>query len=189
MGDDNHLSSIEKRKLYLQNFERDKEIAETRAKKFIKENREREQRMKNDINQIVEKRQKEMEEKDKKEKKEKEEIIKRFREKEKAIELKQSKQNMEIMEKYKQFKDKILNKKGKEYKYSIIYDKYIKQEEQAFKEAARKRHNLYNSANSEDIKLFSKKVDEKKEKDEENREKQKVVLTENWKRNKDNYFN
>ena len=185
IGDDNHLTSIEKRKLYLQNFERDKEIAEIRAKKFLKETKEREQRMKNDINQIVEKRQKEMEEKDKKEKKEKEEIIKKFREKEKAIEIKQSKQNMEIMQKYKQFKDKKLDKKGKDYRYSKLYDKYIKQEEKVYKEAAQKRHNLYNSANIEDIKIFSKKVDEKKEKDEENREQKKVKLSEDWRRNKD----
>ena len=137
---DNILTNKEKTKLFIDNFERDKEIAEIRAKKYLKESKERSQRMKNDINQLIEKRKKEIEKKDKEDKIQKEVLIKKFNEKERDIELKQSKQNNEIMEKYKQFRDKNLEKKGKDYRYSQIYEKYIKQEEIVYKDAAEKRH-------------------------------------------------
>jgi hypothetical protein len=183
---DNILTNKEKTKLFIDNFERDKEIAEIRAKKYLKESKERSQRMKNDINQLIEKRKKEIEKKDKEDKIQKEELIKKFKEKERAIELKQSKQNNEIMEKYKQFRDKNLEKKGKDYRYSQIYEKYIKQEEKVYKDAAEKRHKLYNSAKIEEIKEFTKKVNDKKEKDEIQREQKKIELNQNWKKNKEN---
>jgi hypothetical protein len=186
ISDDHQLSNKEKRKVFLDNFERDKEIAEIRAKKYLKESKEREFRMKNDINQLMEKRQKEIEEKDKKDQKKKEEIIKKFKEKEKAIELKHSKQNIEIMEKYKQFRDKNLEKKGKDYRYSKIYEKFLKNEEKVYKEASEKRHKLFDSAKISEIKEFTKKIDEKKEKDEQEREQKKMEIKEKWKKNKDN---
>ena len=186
ISDDHLLSNREKRKVFLDNFERDKEIAEIRAKKYLKESKEREFRMKNDINQLMEKRQKEIEEKDKKDQKKKEEIIKKFKEKEKAIELKHSKQNIDIMEKYKQFRDKNLEKKGKDYRYSKIYEKFLKNEEKVYKEASEKRHKLFNSAKISEIKEFTKKVDEKKEKDEQEREQKKMEIKEKWKKIKDN---
>ncbi len=186
ISDDNQLSSKEKRKLFIDNFERDKEIAEIRAKKYLKESKEREHRIKNDINQLMEKRQKEIEEKDKKEKQKKEELIKKFKEKEKAIELKHSKQKIEIMEKYKQFRDKNLEKKGKDYRYSKLYEKFLKNEEKVYKEANEKRQKIFESAKIGEIKDFSKKVDEKKEKDEEKREQKIVEIKENWRKNKEN---
>ena len=186
ISDDHQLSNQEKRKLFLDNFERDKEIAEIRAKKYLKESKEREFRMKNDINQLMEKRQKEIEEKDKKDQKKKEEIIKKFKEKEKAIELKHSKQKIEIMEKYKQFRNKNLEKKAKDYRYSKIYDKYLKNEKKVYMEANEKRHKMFDSAKIGEIKEFAKKVDEKKEKDEQEREQKKMEIKGNWKKNKDN---
>ena len=183
---DHILSNKEKTKLFIDNFERDKEIAEIRAKKYLKESKERSQRMKNDINQLIEKRKKEIEKKDKEEKIQKEELIKKFKEKERAIELKQSKQNNEIMEKYKQFRDKNLDKKGKDYRYSKIYEKYIKQEEKVYKDATEKRRKLYSSAKTEEIKEFIKKVDDKKEKDEIQREQKKIELKQKWEKNKEN---
>jgi hypothetical protein len=123
---------------------------------------------------------------DKMTKQQKEELIKKFKEKERAIELKQSKQNNEIMEKYKQFRDKNLEKKGKDYRYSQIYEKYIKQEEKVYKDAAEKRHKLYTSAKIQEIKEFTKKVNDKKEKDEIQREQKKIELNQNWKKNKEN---
>ena len=44
----------ERVKNYIENFERDKEIIETRAKKYFKENKERKQRMANDLNKKIE---------------------------------------------------------------------------------------------------------------------------------------
>jgi hypothetical protein len=113
MEDHQELSNKEKMKLFIDNFERDKEIVEIRAKKYFKESKERGQRMQNDINRIVEKRKKEMEEKEKNDKKEREEIIKKFKEQEKAIEQRQSKLNEEIILKYKPYINQKLEKKKK----------------------------------------------------------------------------
>ena len=184
--EDQPLTNQEKKKIFINNFERDKEIAETRAKKYLKESKERDQRMKNDINQLMEKRKKEIEEKDNQEKKRKEEYIKHLKEKERAIELKHSKQNIEIMEKYKEFRTKKLEKKGKDYRYSKIYEKFKKNEEKVFKEANEKRRKLFDSANIEGIKEFTKKVDEKKEKDEMEREQKRMEMIKNWNQNKNN---
>ena len=186
MADENQLSYKEKRKMFLDNFERDKEIAEIRAQKYLKESKERNQRMKKDINQLVEKRQKEIQEKEKEEQNQKEKKIQQLKEKERAIELKQSKLNKEIMEKYKQFRSNNLEKKGKDYRYSQLYEKYKKNEEKVYKIANEKRHILFESAKIEDIKKFTKKVDEKKEKDELDREQKKLEMANNWKKNKDN---
>ena len=183
---DHPLSYKEKRKIFLDNFERDKEIAEVRAQKYLKESKERDQRMKNDINQIVEKRKKEIEEKDKEEKIQKEAIIQKFKEKEKALELRHSKKNNEIMEKYKSFRNKNLDKKSKDYKYSIIYEKFKIIEEKKYKEASQKRHQFVDSVQIERIKEFSKQIDKKKEQDEIDREQKWVDKSKDWKKNKDN---
>ena len=183
---DHPLSYKEKRKIFLDNFERDKEIAEVRAQKYLKESKERDQRMKNDINQIVEKRKKEIEEKDKEEKIQKEAIIQKFKEKEKALELRHSKKNNEIMEKYKSFRNKNLDKKSKDYRYSIIYEKFKINEEKKYKEASQKRHQFVDSVQIERIKEFSKQIDKKKEQDEIDREQKWVDKSKDWKKNKDN---
>jgi hypothetical protein len=185
IGEDQKLSNKEKRKLFIDNFERDREIAEVRAKKYLKESKERDQRMKNDINQIVEKRKKEIEEKDKEEKMKKQAIIQKFKEKEKALELRHSKKNNEIMEKYKPFRNKNLDKKSKDYNYSKIYEKFKKDEEHKFKQANLKRHQEVDSVNLENIYEFSKQVDKKIEKDEIEREQKWVEKSRNWKKNKD----
>ena len=121
MEEHKELSNKEKMKLFIDNFERDKEIVEIRAKKYFKESKERGQRMQNDINNIIEKRKKEMEEKDKNEKKERDEIIKKFKEQEKAIEQKQSKLNEEILLKYKPYINQKLEKTKKNYLYNKRY--------------------------------------------------------------------
>ncbi len=65
--ENNKLSKKEKLQSFCDNFERDKEIVEARAKKYIKETKQRNQRLANDINQLVEKRKKEIEQKEKEE--------------------------------------------------------------------------------------------------------------------------
>ena len=186
MQEEKPLTNLEKKKLFINNFERDKEIAETRAKKYLKESKERDQRMRNDINQIMEKRKKEIEEKDNQEKKRKEEYIKNLKEKVRIMEGKHSKQNIVIMEKYKEFRKKKLDKKSVDYRYSKIYEQFKKNEEKKYKDAQENHHKLFGSANIEEIKEFSKKVDEKKEKDEQEREQKKIDLLNNWNKNKNN---
>ena len=175
------MSMKEKRKLYLENFEREREIAETRAKKYFKEAKNRNLRIQNDINQLMERRKKEIEMKDKEAEKERMEIVQKFREQEKAIEQKHLKKNVEIMMKYKPFLEKKLDSKMSDYRYSKILDKYNDQEKKFFKQEKEKRHKLYNSDKYEVINEFQKKVDERKEKDDQEREIKRKEMLEKWK--------
>ena len=175
------MTMKEKRKLYLENFERERQIAETRAKKYFREAKNRNKRIQNDINQLMEKRKKEIEMKDKEAEKERMEIIQKFREQEKAIEQKRSKKNIEILMKYKPFLDKNLEIKTSEYRYKKILEKYNGQEKQFLNKAKEQRHKLYNSDKYDEINEFQKKVDQKKEKDDQEREVKRKEMLENWK--------
>ena len=84
--DNNKLTKREKLQNYKETFERDKEIIEARANKYLKETKERNKRLAKDINQLAEKRKKEIEKKEKDEQLKKEKIRKDFIEKEKALE-------------------------------------------------------------------------------------------------------
>ena len=175
------MTMKEKRKLYLENFERERQIAETRAKKYFREAKNRNKRIQNDINQLMEKRKKEIEMKDKEAEKKRMEIIQKFREQEKAIEQKRSKKNIEILMKYKPFLDKNLEIKTSEYRYKKILEKYNGQEKQFLNKAKEQRHKLYNSDKYDEINEFQKKVDQKKEKDDQEREVKRKEMLENWK--------
>ena len=174
------MTMKEKRKLYLENFERERQIAETRAKKYFREAKIRNERIQNDINQLMERRKKEIEQKDKEAEKERMEIIQKFREQEKAIEQKRSKKNIEILLKYKPFLDKNLDKKSKDYRYNQILEKFNGEEKKFFNKAKEQRHKLYNSDKYEEINEFQKKVDQRKEKDDQEREIKRKKMLENW---------
>ena len=175
------MSMKEKRKLYLENFERERQIAETRAKKYFQEAKNRNLRIQNDINQLMERRKKEIEMKDKEAEKERMGIIQKFREQEKAIEQNRLKKNTEIMLKYKPFLDKNLDKKLKDYRYNQILERYNEKEKQYFNKAKEEKHKLYNSDKYEEINEFQKKVDERKEKDDQEREVKRKEMQEKWK--------
>ena len=175
------MTMQEKRKLYLENFERERAIAETRAKKYFREAKNRNLRIQNDIKQLMEKRKKEIELKDKEAEKERMEIIQKFREQEKAIEQNRSKKKIEILLKYKPFLDKNLDKKAKEYRYNQILEKYNDKEKKFLDKEKDKRHKLYNSDKYDEINEFQKKVDQKKAKDDQEREIKRQEMLENWK--------
>ena len=71
MGDNINNENTRKNKLktFLDNFERDKEIAEIRAKKYFHQFKKINKRMENDIKQVADKVKKELEEKEKEDKK------------------------------------------------------------------------------------------------------------------------
>ena len=129
----------------------------------------------------MERRKKEIELREKEDEKERMEIVQKFREQEKAIEQRHSKKNIEIMLKYKPFLDKNLDKKTSDYRYSQILEKYNDKEKKFFSKEKEKRHKLYNSDKYEEINAFQKKVDERKEKDDEKREIKRKEMLENWK--------
>ena len=187
MEEHQDLSKKEKVKLFLENFERDKEIIEIRAKKYLKESKEREKRMKSDLDQIVEKRKKAMEEEDKKSKMLKDELIKEFKEKEKAIEKKQSKINEEKMLKYKPYINQKLEINKKNYLYNKRYENYKKKEEKQFKEIYNKQKEDKEKVNYkfEDIEKFQEEFDEKLENRKYDQEQKSIELSEQWAKNKE----
>ena len=187
MEEHQDLSKKEKVKLFLENFERDKEIIEIRAKKYLKESKEREKRMKSDLDQIVEKRKKAREEKDKKSKMLKDEMIKEFKEKEKAIEKKQSKINEEKMLKYKPYINQKLEINKKNYLYNKRYENYKKKEEKQFKEIYNKQKEDKEKVNYkfEDIEKFQEEFDEKLENRKYDQEQKSIELNEQWAKNKE----
>ena len=75
-------------KNFIQNFNRDLEIAEIRSKKYLLESQKRKIRLKNEINSLKEKRIKELDLKEKEAEKQKEEILFKFKEQQKSIQLK-----------------------------------------------------------------------------------------------------
>ena len=187
MEEHQDLSKKDKVKLFLENFERDKEIIEIRAKKYLKESKEREKRMKSDLNQIIEKRKKAMEEEDKKSKMLKDELIKEFKEKEKAIEKKQSKINEEKMLKYKPYINQKLEINKKNYLYNKSYENYKKREEKEFKEKYNKQKEKKEKFKYkfEDIEKFQEEFDEKLENRKYDQEQKSIELSEQWAKNKE----
>ena len=187
MEEHQEISNKEKVKMFLENFERDKEIIEIRAKKYLKESKERERRMKSDLDQIVEKRKKAMEEEDKKSKMLKDEFIKEFKEKEKAIEKKQSKINEEKMLKYKPYINQKLEMNKKNYLYNKRYENYKKREEKQFKEIYNKQKEEKEKVNYkfEDIEKFKEEFDEKLENRKYDQEQKSIELSEQWAKNRE----
>ena len=97
------ISKKERLKKYIENFERDKEIIEMRAKKYLKESKERNQRIANDLNIKAEKRKKEIDDKCKEEELKRVEMLKKLKEQEKDILQKRTKINDEKANKFKPF--------------------------------------------------------------------------------------
>ena len=181
------IPNKERVKDFINNFERDKEIIEIRAKKYYKEYKERSQRKQNDLNQIIERMKKEMEEKEQETKKENEEIRKKFKEKEKAIEKKQSKQNEEILLKYKPYINQKLEKSKKNYLYNQRYEKFLKKEEKYFQKSAEKNKEEKDKYyyKFEDIEKFSQDFAEKIENRKYEQEQKTMELSQKWQENKE----
>ena len=181
------MPNKERVKDFINNFERDKEIIEIRAKKYYKEYKERNQRKQNDLNQIIERRKKELEEKEEETKKENEEIRKKFKEKEKAIEKRQSKQNEEILLKYKPYINQKLEKSKKNYLYNQRYEKFLKKEEKYFQKSTEKNKEEKDKYNYkfDEIEKFSQDFAEKIETRKYEQEQKTMELSQKWQENKE----
>ena len=177
------ITRKERIKNYLENFERDKEIIESRAKKYFKETKERNQRIKNDLNKKVEKLKKEIEDKTKKEEMKKEEFFKRFKQAEKAVIKKRTKENDEKVKKFKSFLKKKLPKDLKNYLFFKKEEEFQKEEQNLVdKENLRRREKMKVDFN--EINEFEKNALSYKDNlESENAERKKKLLLE-WKERK-----
>ena len=177
-------SRKERIKNYIENFERDKEIIETRAKKYFQETKERNQRIANDLNKKAEKIKKEMYEKRREEELKKNEILKKLKEQEKAAVQKRAKINDEKANKFKPF---LKNKFPKENVRNYLF--YKKDEE--YQEKEKNLVDIENIKRKEKMKMdfnelnkFEKNVINNREKfGIENAERKKKLILE-WKERK-----
>ena len=177
-------SRKERIKNYIENFEKDKEIIESRAKKYYKEAKERNQRMANDLNKKAEKRKKEIDEKCKEEELKKAELLKKLKEQEKATVEKRTKINDEKANMFKPFLKKIPKENVKDYLFVKKYEEYQKEEKnQIDKENIRRKEKMRMDLN--EINEFEKNVINNREKFEtENAERKKKLILE-WKERKE----
>ena len=184
MGDKikNETSRKNKLKTFLSNFERDKEIAEIRAKKYFQEFKEVNKRKKKDMKEMIDKFKKEMEEKENEDKKKKLDLLQEFIKKERSIE---QKRYNEYMKKALEFKNFILEKpklKLNDYLYNKKLEKFYQERNNALRLENSKRKEMMKSISKEEFKSFALNYDLKKEKMNNNKEEKKIKLTEEWRK-------
>ena len=187
LEDHKSMTNKEKLKEFIDNFKRDKEIIEIRAKKYLRESKEREQRMQNNLNKAIEERKKQIEEIEKKEKDKKEENYLKFKSKEKEIEQRQSKQSEAILIKYKPYINQKPEKTKKQYLYNKRYENFKKREEKLFSDQLNKNKQEKEriSYKLEEIGKLALEFDEKIENRKYEQEQKKMALSERWAKNRE----
>ena len=172
-------------KNFLDNFNRDKEIIEIRAQKYYQESKQIQQRMKNDIDLLVEKKKKEMKEKEEKIKKEKNDYIEKFRIKEKEIENKRLNEYKKKVSLFQSFSFNKPESKPEDYLFNIKTEKYLKKEENYFRKEKNKRKFLIKSFTKEELEDFSRNYDDYKNEYYRKAEEKQKQLFLDWKKRKE----
>jgi hypothetical protein len=184
MNNYNELTRKTKLKNFLDNFERDREIAEIRAKKYYKESKQISLRMEKDIQQIIGRVKKEIEEKEKVDQKKKLEMLEDFKKKEKAIEQKRYKEYMKKASAFKNFVSDKPKLKIKDYLFSKKSEKYLEEEAKVIRLENNKRKAYMKSITKEELNEFSNNFNENKEKHNTIKEEKKHKLFSEWRERK-----
>ena len=146
---------------FKENFERDKEIIEARAQKYLRESKERNQRFENEIKQLEERRQKEIEEKEKNDQLKKEKLIKKFIEKEREEEKKRLNKNEAIMLKYKPYINQTYKKTDD--LYTRMEKKYQEREKKLLDKLNRDKKIRSKTVTNDELQEFWEEIEKKKE--------------------------
>ena len=187
MEEHSSLTNREKLKLYLDNFNRDKEIMEIKAKKFMMDSKKREEKMKIYIDNL-EKKTKEKIEEDKKSKiLQKEEFLKNLKDEEIKRIKERNKISEDLLVKCKPYINQKPEKTKKNYLYNKGYENFIKDEEKKYKDEYNKNKEKKEKFNYkfEDIEKFAEEYDEKLENRKYDQEQKSMELLEKWKENKE----
>ena len=171
-------------KNYIHNFNRDKEIAEIKSKKLIKESKLRKQKMNNEINLLKEKKLQEKILKEKEEEKQKQEKLLKFKEHQRTIELKQLKENEKKMLKSKPYIREKPLKNINSYLFKIKENQFLKSQKDLQRKENIKRKEYMRSVDFKELQEFSDNFDGKKEKIEEKNIFKKINLLKEWKERK-----
>ena len=167
-------------KSFLDNFERDKEIAEIRAKKYLKENKQRKQLYINNANLFEEKIKQDMIQKDKEEKENQKQLVLKLRKQAKDLESKQSKKIEQKSLLYKPFINQKVDK-TKNYLFMKQYEKFIKNEQRLIDKENNLRKNYMKPFSKEEIDEFIEKMDKKREEKKLIAEEKAQKLQQEWK--------
>ena len=167
-------------KSFLDNFERDKEIAEIRAKKYLKENKQRKQLYINNANLFEEKIKQDMIQKDKEEKENQKQLVLKLRKQAKDLESKQSKKIEQKSLLYKPFINQKVDK-TKNYLFMKQYEKFIKNEQRLIDKENNLRKNYMKPFSNEEIDEFNEKMDKKREEKKLIAEEKAQKLQQEWK--------
>ena len=146
---------------FKENFERDKEIIEARAQKYLRESKERNRRLENEMKQLEERRQKEIEEKEKNDQLKKEKLIKKFIENERSTEKKRLEQNEAIMLKYKPYINQTYKKNDD--LYTRMEKKYQEREKKLLDKLNRDKKIRNKTVTSDELQEFWDEIEKKKE--------------------------
>ena len=187
LAQDNSTQKNERIKLFLENFEKEKEIAELRAKKYQEESKKRKEKMKNDLDILIEKRKNEIDAKEEEEKKQSEEYLKKLKERDKETRLKIEKRKEEKLRGLKvedYIKEKIQSQE-KDYLFFQNQEKYKQQEENLIRQETNKRKAIMRSVPLEEIKEFNDNYKENKLKNEKEQQIKTEQLKEEWKERKE----
>jgi len=181
------IPNKERVKDFINNFNRDKEIIEIRARKYFKEFKERSQRKQNDIEAKIKKREKEIEEKNKQINDQNEEIKKKFKDEERKLEQKWNKMNEEMLLKYKPYINNKNEKKKQEYRYYQSEKKFEKKELNYMLKKAEKNKKEKDKITYkfEDIEKFAQEFDEKIENRRYEQEQSRMEISQKWNENKE----
>ena len=167
-------------KNFIDNFERDKEIIEIRAKKYLKEKKERNKRIANDLNQLAEKRKKEIEDKNKKEKETQEKMKLQLKRKAKELEAKRSKEVGAKSLLYKPYINEKVEGSVKKYLFMQKYEKYLQEEQKLIDKENLHRKNKMKMITNEEMEEFNNKVDKRREEKKLITDKKTEKLLEEW---------
>ena len=174
-------------KQFLDNFEKDKAIAEQRAKKYEEDMKIRQQKMMNSILKGREKKEKEYEAREREEEEKRKKSLEkiRLRELEKIRE-----RNKENLEKMKYFKTHVNDKPAKEnqYLFKVLENEYkVKEQNEIQKEIQKQKQKMKEGmVTREEIEEFQRKHKEKELQREIEIEEERKKLREQWKATKDN---
>ena len=171
-------------KNFIDNFQRDKEIVEIRAKKYFKENKERNKHYFNSMNLFEEKLKQEMIQKDKEEKENQKKYVLKLRKQAKDLESKQSKKIEEKSLLYKPFINQKNTNSANNYLFMKQYQKFLQNEQKLLEKENSLRKNYMRPFSNEEIDEFNSKMDKRKEEKKLITEEKSQKLLQEWKERK-----
>ena len=189
MIDEEQISQMKKVniKQFLDNFEKDKEIIEQRAKKYEEEKKLRDQKIISSLLKANEKKEKEIDIQKKEEEEKKKKSLEQIRLKELEIIQKRSKENLEKIQFIREHvNDKPANEN--EYLFKVLENQYKEREENEIKKEIMKHKERMkeNFITKDEITQFQKKQKEKELKRLAEVEEERKKLHEQWKKTRKN---